>query len=297
MALTVNGEPVDQELINQEFSQIKSFHEQRSQVSCCERDDEFLSQAKDNVIGRILLNQKAQETIPNLTEPEIDTAIERLKADYGGEAQFYAQAGATPDDLPLIRQQVALNAKVDKLLTEICPTDTSFTDDELQEFYQTNIDRYTSEPRVKAMHIYKSLRQTEDKEALFRQCCQQRERLVAGADFIETAKTFSDKPAEEVDLGWFKRGELMDEFEFVTFSMSVGEISPVFSSYHGFHIAKVTDKEAAKASALSEIRSQVEQDLLQENQNKALKTYIEVLRKEARVEDKPDEENESPPSA
>ena len=99
MPISVNGEPVDQELINREFSQIKSWHEQKSQVSCCERDDEFLSQAKENVIGRVLLNQKAQSSIPDLTDSEIDQAIDQLKKDYGGDEQFFASTGVTPDDM------------------------------------------------------------------------------------------------------------------------------------------------------------------------------------------------------
>ena len=43
-----------------------------------------------------------------------------------------------------------------------------------------------------------------------------------------------NRNAEEIDLGFFKRGELMDEFEFVAFSMSIGEISPVFAYYYHF---------------------------------------------------------------
>lgn len=290
MPITVNGEPVDQESINQEFSQIKSWHEQRSQVSCCEKDDEFLEQAKENVIGRILLNQKAQTAVPDLSDTEIDQAIGQLQKDYGGEAQFYAQAGLTPDDLPLVRQQVALNGKVDKLVKEICQTGETIPESQLREFYQANLDRYTSEPRVRAMHIYKSLRQTEDKDTLFKECCRQRTKLVNGADFVEVAKAFSDKPADEIDLDWFKRGELMDEFEFVTFSMKVGEISPVFSSYHGFHIAYVSDKEEAKVSPFEEVEARVREDYLQDHQNSELKTYIDALRKEAKVQELPDED-------
>ncbi len=290
MAITVNGEPVDQELINQEFSQIKAYHEQRSQVSCCERDDEFLAQAKENIIGRILLNQKAQSSIPDLSQTELDEAVEQLKQDYGGEEQFFAQAGIQPNDMDFVREQVAINGKVDRLVQQICGNPDEIPTDALEQYYQDHIEAYTSEPRVKAMHIYKSLRQTEDKEALFRECCRIRESLVGGADFATTAKEFSDKPEEEVDLGWFKRGELMDEFEFVTFSMEVDEISPVFTSYHGFHIAKVTDKEPAVAQPLDAIRDKVTEDYRLEIQNQDLKKYVETLRQEADIQESEDKE-------
>ena len=296
MPTTVNGEALDQELINQEFSQIKSWHEQQSQVSCCERDDEFLAQAKENVIGRVLLSQNAQTAVPDLSELEIDQAIEQLKKDYGGEAQFFAQAGVGPNDMGMVRQQVNQNGKVDKLVQQISQSVDDVSDETLRAFYDSHIELYTSEPRVKAMHIYKSLRQTEDKEALFQACCKKRESLISGSDFVEVAKDFSDKPEEEIDLGWFKRGELMDEFEFVSFSMNVDEISPVFSSYHGFHIAKVTDREPAKAQPFEDVKKKVIEDQRLERQNLELKSYIEKLRKSALIQETPDEsENESSP--
>ncbi len=293
MPISVNGELVDQELINQEFSQIKSWHEQKSQVSCCERDDEFLAQAKENVIGRILLNQKAQTSIPDLTDAEIDQALDQLKKDYGGEEQFYANTGVTPDNMGAVREQISLNGKVDKLVKQICQTAEAAPEEALREFYQKNIELYTTEGRVKAMHIYKSLRQTEDKEALFQDCCKKRQAIIDGADFVQVAKEFSDKPEEEIDLGWFKRGELMDEFEFVTFSMRVDEISPVFSSYHGFHIAKVTAIDPAQAQPFESVRDKVLEDYQLEHQNKDLKVYIDQLRTEANVEETPDDAEEA----
>jgi parvulin-like peptidyl-prolyl isomerase len=292
MPTTANGETLDQELINQEFSQIKSWHEQQSQVSCCERDDEFLAQAKENVIGRVLLSQNAQTAVPDLSDLEIDQAIEQLKKDYGGEAQFFAQAGVGPNEMGMVRQQVNQNGKVDKLVQQISQSVDAVSEEALRAFYESHIDLYTSEPRVKAMHIYKSLRQTEDKEALFQACCKKRESLVSGSDFTEIAKEFSDKPEDEIDLGWFKRGELMDEFEFVAFSMKVDEISPVFSSYHGFHIAKVTDRDPAKAQPFEEVSKKVQEDHQLEGQNAELKSYIEKLRKSALIEETPDKDED-----
>ena len=68
MPLTINGEPVDDGLLDAEFSQIKAHFERQANISCCERDDEFLGYAKENIIARVLLSQKAQEVINKPTE-------------------------------------------------------------------------------------------------------------------------------------------------------------------------------------------------------------------------------------
>ena len=41
MSLIINGETVPEEILDQEFSQIKSQYEQQENISCCERDPEM----------------------------------------------------------------------------------------------------------------------------------------------------------------------------------------------------------------------------------------------------------------
>lgn len=279
-------------MIDQEFCQIKSWHEQRSQASCCERDGEFLARAKENVIGRVLLSQRAESSMPEPSDAEINQTIEQMKQNYGGEAQFFAQAGLRPDEANLLRRQAAIHGKVDKLVQKICGTETPPSEEAIRQYYGENMERYTSEPRVRAMHIYKSLRQTQDKEDLFWECCKVRQELASGADFAAVAQRFSDKPKEEVDLGWFKRGELMDEFEFVTFSMSVGEVSPVFASSHGFHIAKVTEKEPATPQPFETVKDKVVEDLRLDCRNQKINDYVAKLRSDADIQEIEDEETE-----
>ena len=88
MPLTINGESVDDGLLDAEFSQIKAHFEQQANVSCCERDDEFMGYAKDNLIARVLLAQKAKESRKNQVKisvkevqlkPKIDTNDYNIK--------------------------------------------------------------------------------------------------------------------------------------------------------------------------------------------------------------------------
>jgi hypothetical protein len=48
MALIINGEHIDEEIIEAEFRQIKGHYERTLQVACCERDPEFRGMAKDH---------------------------------------------------------------------------------------------------------------------------------------------------------------------------------------------------------------------------------------------------------
>lgn len=295
MQTLVNGEPIAPEWIEEEFSQIKSWHEQRSQLSCCERDDEFRAQARDNVIGRVLLNQAAEKEIPDPTSEQIQAAVKQLHKDYGGEEAFLATMGLNEGQKSFIDRQVVVNLKADQLIANISKDLQHPEEDTLLAYYREHSEPYTSESRVRALHIFKSLRQSEDKDQLFKECCKVRERLCSGEDFETIAREFSDKPAEEIDLGFFKRGELMDEFEFVAFSMQVGEISPVFSSYHGFHLAKVLEIEPPVVTPFEEVREAVLEACMQEKRTLRIQEYIQALKSQAEIKDIEEEIESEPP--
>ena len=285
MQTLVNGEPIAPEWIEEEFSQIKSWHEQRSQLSCCERDDEFRAQARDNVIGRVLLNQAAEKEIPDPSTEQIQAAVKQLHKDYGGEEAFLATMGLNEGQKSFIDRQVVVNLKADQLIANLSKDLQHPEEDALLAYYREHSEPYTSESRVRALHIFKSLRQSEDKDQLFKECCKVRERLCSGEDFETIAREFSDKPAEEIDLGFFKRGELMDEFEFVAFSMQVGEVSPVFSSYHGFHLAKVLEIEPPVITPFEEVREAVLEAWMQEKRTLLMQEYIQALKSQAEIKD------------
>ena len=56
MPLTINGETVPDDLLEQEFEGIKAHYERMGAMSCCSRDEEFRGYARENVIARVLIN-------------------------------------------------------------------------------------------------------------------------------------------------------------------------------------------------------------------------------------------------
>jgi peptidyl-prolyl cis-trans isomerase D len=64
------------------------------------------------------------------------------------------------------------------------------------------------------------------------------------SSFAEEAKRWSEDPSAEQggDLGFFRRGDMTEEFERVAFSLDPGEVSEVFLTPFGYHILKVEEK-------------------------------------------------------
>ena len=118
MQTVVNGQPLESAWIEEEFSQIKSWHEQQSQVSCCERDEEFREQARQNVIGRLLLQQAAEKLDWEPTQEAVTEAVAKLYREYGGEEEFRASVGMGEGQEALLRIQMVGNLKLDQLLNQ-----------------------------------------------------------------------------------------------------------------------------------------------------------------------------------
>ena len=283
MPLVVNDQTIDDAIIDQEFSAIKAHYESMGSISCCDRDDEFRGFARENITFRALLTQEAEKSIPIPSIEKIDAAFLKLKVKHGGESQFYATMGLTAEQDDLIRNDLSLNLQVESLRENVFTGLPEPTDADCQEYYERNIDQFADKDEVRASHIFKSVREVEKREDVFNQLCEVRRKLVGGSDFDEAAKEHSDKPEEEIDLGFFTRGELMDEFEVVTFSMNVGEVSPVFNTPHGFHLAKVTERKVGEPKPFNEVQSVIQEELIAQRQDEKLQSFVDGLKETATI--------------
>ncbi|HTM68776.1 MAG TPA: peptidylprolyl isomerase [Candidatus Binatia bacterium] len=75
------------------------------------------------------------------------------------------------------------------------------------------------------------------------------DKLKAGADFAELAKTESADPgsaAQGGDLGWFEKGMMVPEFEQAAFALKKGETSGLVKTQFGWHIIRSEDIEKDK---------------------------------------------------
>ena len=290
MSLIINGQRVNDDLLGAEFAGIKSYHERQGNVYCCERDEEFRGYARQNIIARVLLTQEALGTTVAPDADEIERAFDKIKEEHGGEKRFYVNIGATPDQADQIRNDIAINLRVEKMIDRLCADDPQPTEDELRDFYLLHISNFMSPEEIRASHISKSPPRIEQRDELYKQFRDIRRQLLEGADFDELAKVHSDRGQELIDLGFFSRGQLPEEFELVAFSMNVGEISPVFASGVGYHIVKVTGHKPSTAKPFDEVRDEVQKLLLQQRRHERTRELVAQLQAKAKIEEVKDEE-------
>ncbi|MBC6606393.1 peptidylprolyl isomerase [Hymenobacter sp. BT188] len=72
-----------------------------------------------------------------------------------------------------------------------------------------------------------------------------RARIIAGEDFEKLAKEFSQDPGSAAQggyLGFFKRRELVPEYEAAALRLEPGQLSPIVESQFGFHLIQLIER-------------------------------------------------------
>ncbi|MCE5299483.1 MAG: SurA N-terminal domain-containing protein [Spirochaetia bacterium] len=142
----------------------------------------------------------------------------------------------------------------------------NITEDQMKDYYALNKKNYEKPDRVRASHILirpdasptSPTGRTDEQAAKFAKDLLAR--VKAGEDFATLAKKYSQDPGSAVnggDLDYFARGMMVPEFENAAFSMAAGQVSDVIKTQFGYHILKVTGKEAGFEPTYEKMRSKV----------------------------------------
>ncbi len=285
MSITVNGEPVPNELINDEFQSIKAQFERMGRLSCCERDPEFRGYAKDNIIARVLLNQEAERRFAVISEEDVTTALDRLIGEHGGRDTFFSNVGLTPDQEPLVREDLRAGLRVDRLMNEAWGGTPPPDEAAQRAWYESHLAEFMTAEEVSALHLFKHVEKVEDRENTYNLLRRLRAHAKAGADFLAMALEHTDKEDKLVDLGWFKRGDFMEEFDLIIFSLEPGETSPVFASHWGFHLAQVTGHRVPAPIPFEEVQATVIERMTAEHRQAATQALVTELKAKAVITD------------
>ncbi len=204
---------------------------------------------------------------------------EAKKEGIENQEEYISQIKQLEAQLENAKRQLLTNFLINqKILTNI-----SVDENEIKTFYNENKTQFNAYEQRKARHI---LVKTEQ-EAL-----NIYNKAINKKDFSKLAKKYSIDPTSENggDLGWFKKGQLVPEFEKSVFNLPrKGSISKVVQTTFGYHIIKLDDIQKVSAKTLEESQTQIKTFLYNQKQSVALQKYIEKIKNHHKVNLKSDD--------
>ncbi len=284
MAFLINGKRIDDDVIDDEFESIKEHYQSLGEVVCCDRDEEFRAYAIDNVINRTLLEQESILRFGEIAESEVEARFEALQEEHGGEQHFYENTGFNRGDRKMILAKLKSSLLVDRVLEAEVKVPEQASDEDLESYYQENIQRFMTGEEVRVSQIFIEPSSHDAAREAFVALRNLRRELLAGKDFDVAAREHGSDEERDIDLGFMKQGATMPEVEAITFSMEVGEISPIVATHYGFHIFKVTDRKEPAPLSRNDIPD-LEQQYLGERRTQEIAALIDRLKSAGSVEE------------
>jgi parvulin-like peptidyl-prolyl isomerase len=284
MALIVNGEKMENSAIQQEVERLRPDYERVfADQDVEEREAQLLDWSRENVIEKILINQDAENNGDKIPPDQVQAALERLKEQYDDPEKLYKDFNAENDEQ--IKKDIEKQMRVEQRISRLCKNMPKPSQAAIRKYYEENQEHFKSGERARVAHIVKYVNWQTDEQTAYEAISQAYEELKSGVAFETVVDKHTDCADSGGDLGFVMRGQMVEEFEDVIFNLGVGQVSDIFRTRFGFHIAKVYAREPAVVAALEDVKGRITELLSEQIRSEAIDNFIDGLRNEAKIEE------------
>ena len=277
MSVTVNGETIPPEVLQQE---VQRYRQKNLGVD----EKEAFEAVSQQMIEWALIRQNAEKSGISVSPEEIEEGFEQLCRSHGGKEPFFRRFSLTEENVADVKRDVERNRRISKFLDELSKDAPAPSEETISAFYAEHRQNFMHPEKVHAAHIVKHPQGEDAEREAAAALTVTRRRLLAGEEFMTVAREDSECNDTSPDLGEFARGQMVPEFELVVFSMNPGEISPVFKTQFGLHVATVLSRTEARPMTLEECRERIAEQLLHDARNDVIGAWVDAEKKRAEIQ-------------
>ena len=252
-----------------------------------------LKKTLDTMIDEKLVDNELKELKVSIGDKEVDAAIDEVKKSYNLNDEQLQQAVAREGyTIAEYREQMRKQIGRYKLISEKVRKNVKVSDADVQTEYDRMTRAEGEDYEVHVRHILiavpRNASQAQVEQARTKAAAVAVEAREPGVDFAELAKKRSEgsSSSDGGDLGFFKRGTMVPEFERVAFNLKTGEVSEPVRTQFGWHVLKLEEIRKLGMKPLAEVRPEIEERLRRAQADRLTSQYMETLRNAAVVEKK-----------
>ncbi len=286
----VNGKDIPKDEFEREISRIKNqVSAQGGEIGESEMA-EIKKQVMENLIGMELLYQNSIEKGVTADQASIDDEWAKITSRYPDKNELKKALDDLKVTEEIIKAQIKKGLTVNKFIEQNFVEKTVIPGSEAKAYYDNNAERFNKPESVRASHILIKVDPKADetkKKAARAEIEKIQARLKAGEDFAAIAKETSQDTgsgARGGDLGLFTRGQMVKPFEDAAFALAQGDVSGIVETEFGYHLIKVTEKQAAGKYSFDEVKANLTRYLKETKVKKDLSDFVKGLRDKAKIE-------------
>lgn len=230
----------------------------------------------DLLITNKLVELEAEKAGIKIKDEEIQKEIDVMVESYGDEKSLKEQLEASGSSMEALKKDIVVYLQTKKLVE---PRIT-VTDDEISTYFEDNKETFDQAEQVEASHILVEDEKTAKKVA---------KEIAEGGDFAKLAAEYSTDTQTADNggsLGYFGKGDMVEEFENVAFDLDINKISDPVKSEYGYHIIKVTGKKEAKKANLEDSKDVIKETLLSERLQEEYPVWLAEVKKDHEITNK-----------
>ncbi|MDO7850123.1 peptidylprolyl isomerase [Hymenobacter convexus] len=184
------------------------------------------------------------KTVNNEVDRRMAYFVQQIGSEKRLEEQYNKPIKALKDDLrPQIKDQLTQQKMQETITGKVAVTPR-----EVAQYFsrvpKDSLPYFSTEVEVGQIVIPAQVND-KAKQAAMAKLNDIRAQVLAGADFATLAKQYSEDPGSAKEggyLGFFKRGELVPEYEAASMKLEPGQLSPVVQSQFGFHLIQFIER-------------------------------------------------------
>ena len=291
VAATVDGEVVTLSEIEERAG---AEYERAERLSAGKEREEAraaaLKRAFDLIVAEKLLAKQAQALQLEVTEKQVDAAVEDVRNRNRFSEQDLERALAEQGlDRAAFRAQVRRELESYQVLQVKMRGRVKVSDEDLTNYYRTHPQEFGGEQEIHVRHIFLPLPEgaSAQEEARARAAGEKvLQRLRTGEEFAKLAREVSKGPSAQDggDLGWLRRGTIQKALEDAAFALKDGQISGLVRAGPGLHVVKVDGRRTGGERSFEEAKDEIRAHLTDEQVGATRQQVLDELRRAAVIE-------------
>jgi len=245
------------------------------------------TQFLEQIVDKTIVEQEAKQAGITVSDEELEFTMKEIKSKYNlDEKEMEKALKKQKMTENSFREQWRFQLLTQKLMEAKVKGNVAVTDQEIKEYYQQTYGDYeegTSEIRIAHILILNN-----GPDAL-QKATKIADEAKAGEDFPKLAKEYSQDTMSAPnggDLGYFKKGDLVESLEFAVKDVQINEIVGPIESPGGYHIIKVLDKKDSKIGIPQSYSNEIRNTIYSQKAEEMLKNYLTSIKETAYIERK-----------